>query len=75
MSAASNTYGPPQSSPPQQQKADYVGMLLEEAEKLYEGITKQIANEAIDEYISKTSAAVGIIITYVVIRAATVMTS
>ena len=41
----------------QYQSQDYIDMLIEEAEKLYTSLIKEMADETIDEYVSKTSVA------------------
>jgi hypothetical protein len=55
------TCGPSVPLPPQQQlnlsENDYIEMLIEEAEKLYNRITKEMVDETIIEYVSKSSTA------------------
>ena len=55
------TYGPSVSLPPQQQlhlsENDYIEMLIEEAEQLYNKITKGMVDEAIIEHVYKSSTA------------------
>src|SRR5205823_14821676 len=59
---SSYTNGPSVPLPPQQQQPplsenDYIEMLIEEAEKLYNRITKEMVDETIIVHVSKSSTA------------------
>jgi hypothetical protein len=55
------TCGPSVPLPPQQQlhlsENDYIEMLIQEAEELYNRITKEVVDETIIEHVSKSSTA------------------